>query len=110
VFGAIIGNRIKRFLAYAAINQVGLLLLGVYLFTINATLFYLITYMLTIVAFFVVLVLSFNSAGLNEGSKTIVYLTDLTNLAYFNKRMAAFLIIILFAMAGLPPFITSIGK
>jgi NADH:ubiquinone oxidoreductase subunit 2 (subunit N) len=108
VLGALESNKIKRFLAYTAINQVGLLLIGVYVDAIDAVLFYLFCYVLTTIAFFIL----FNATtNMNEsGTSEMVFISDLNNFAYYNPIEKAYLIIILFAMGGLPPFVTAVGK
>jgi len=108
VFGALEANKIKRFLAYTAINQVGLLLIGIYVDAIDAVIFYLICYVLTTIAFFIIFSNTRNLSSVN--SNELLYISDLNNFAYYNPNKSVLLVIILFAMAGLPPFVTAIGK
>jgi NADH-quinone oxidoreductase subunit N len=109
VAGALESNKIKRFFAYTAINQVGLLLLGLYVSASMEVLFYLFTYILATIAFFILLLGTSNIRS-KSGFSPLVFLSDLNNFAHYNLSKAVLFIIVLFAMAGLPPFITSIGK
>ena len=40
----------------------------------------------------------------------ITFLSDLKILSFYNKKIGIYLLIILFSMAGLPPFLTSLTK
>lgn len=99
-FGALLQISIKRFLAYTSINQTGFILLG--LITNNeiglqASIVYLITYILTLVIFF--------SCLINETK--IISINDLKKLSSFKKYIIASS---LFSMAGIPPFFGFISK
>jgi NADH-quinone oxidoreductase subunit N len=109
VAGSLETNKIKRFLAYTAINQVGLILLGVYSGSIVATLFYVFTYFLATLAFFIIFI-STTSITNKYSQEELVYISDFSNFAYYNPVPAILLSIIFFSMAGLPPFVTAVGK
>jgi NADH-quinone oxidoreductase subunit N len=107
-FGALGQVTFKRFIAYASINQIGFLLIGLAVGSdagIQRTLHYLVVYMAAGVALFAVL-LGIESYGLQ-----IRYLSDLAGAFH---RGANGLVILAFvavlSMAGLPPFAGFFGK
>jgi NADH-quinone oxidoreductase subunit N len=79
-FGALYEKKIKRFLAYASINQVGFLLIGLACGTFDgyrATVLYLFLYALMSVGF---LVIFFNARRVRDG-RPLGYLTDFRGLS-----------------------------
>jgi NADH:ubiquinone oxidoreductase subunit 2 (subunit N) len=108
IFGALQTNKIKRFLAYAAINQMGFILLGIFTYSTNVVLIYFVFYILTTLVIFVILLktISISTLRLQE----IIFLSDLKVLSFYNQNVRLYLLIILFSMAGLPPFITALTK
>lgn len=95
-------TNIKRMLAYSAIAHMGYMLLGILSGTESgyaASLFYTLTYtLMTIGVFGVILLLS--RAG-HEADK----LDDLRGLAKRSPWFALVMLILIFSMAGVPPFV-----
>jgi NADH:ubiquinone oxidoreductase subunit 2 (subunit N) len=108
IFGALQTNKIKRFLAYAAINQMGFIFLGVFTYSTNVVLIYFIFYILTTLMIFIIVLKTINVGTLKL--QEIVYISDLKILSFYNPGIRIYLLIILFSMAGLPPFITALTK
>lgn len=108
-FGALVQKKIKRFIAYTSINQMGFLLLGFSYNTINgfsATVLHMIIYLVMSFGLF-----SFLLGIINESNKeSITYISD---LRYLGKRLpliSLYVTIILFSMAGIPPLGGFFGK
>jgi NADH-quinone oxidoreductase subunit N len=108
VLGALQTSKLKRFLAYAAINQMGFMLLGLFTYSIDIVLIYFIFYILTTIITFLILLktTTINNFKIQE----MVYISDLKTLVFYNPSLKIYLLVILFSMAGLPPFITSFTK
>ena len=99
---AIVQDNLKRMLAYSGIGHVGFLLLGVIAATpegYSAAMFYVIVYALTGVAGFGMIV-ALSKTG-NEFDK----ISDFAGLNNRNPWLAFMMLIVLFSMAGIPPFI-----
>jgi len=99
---AIVQDNLKRMLAYSGIGHVGFLLLGVIAATpegYSAAMFYVIVYAITGVAGFGMIV-ALSKTG-NEFDK----ISDFIGLNARNPWLAFMMLIILFSMAGIPPFI-----
>ncbi len=100
-FGALLQNSLKRFFAYTSINQAGFVVLGLCCNTflgLQASLFYLVTYMVSMLLFFiVVLECTFTSDNLRE------LLTE-------NTLRRLLLVLSLFSLAGLPPLMGFASK
>jgi len=96
--GAIFERKIRRFLAFTSINQMGFLLIGLVLSGENYkyTLLYLIIYTSVSLLFMAVFL---------RIKPTPVYLTDLNGYAKNNPAGALVLCLALFGMAGIPPLI-----
>ena len=108
-FGALKQVRIKRFLAYTSISQVGFILLGITsgnLLGLFASLMYLILYLITSCLFFGIF-LNINHIILK---KNIIYLSDLYGIFYYNNEIGKHLSLTIFSMAGLPPLGGFFGK
>jgi NADH-quinone oxidoreductase subunit N len=99
---AIAQSNIKRMLAYSTISHVGFILLGILAGTsegYEAALYYTITYVIMSVgAFGVVILLS--RAGFEADS-----LEDFKGLNARSPWFAAVMLMIMFSMAGVPPFV-----
>lgn len=107
--GALKQVKIKRFLAYASINQVGFLILALSccnLLGLLAILLYLSIYSTMSVILFTVIINSYHI--LTE--KNITYLSDFYDFSKFNKKSSNHLILVILSMAGLPPTGGFIGK
>jgi len=99
---AIVQDNLKRMLAYSGIGHVGFLLLGVIAATpegYSAAMFYVIVYAITGVAGFGMIV-ALSKTG-NEFDK----ISDFIGLNARNPWLALMMLIVLFSMAGIPPFI-----
>ena len=99
---AIVQDNLKRMLAYSGIGHVGFMLLGVIAATpegYSAAMFYVIVYAITGVAGFGMIV-ALSKTG-NEFDK----ISDFIGLNARNPWLAFMMLIVLFSMAGIPPFI-----
>ena len=100
--GALLQKKIKRFLAYTSINQIGFLLLGLSTNNfsgISSSLMFLMVYILMNIIFFGVLL---NIQHFTQKFQ-IIYLTDLYSINSQNFDLNFIWIITLFSMAGIPP-------
>ena len=94
-------SNIKRFIAYSAIAHVGILLIGFSTATpegMRAVLFYLSIYMVMSLGLFAVLLALRNAGQPSER------LSDLAGLSRSDPKAALALSMLMFSMAGLPPF------
>nr|QFP99051.1 NADH dehydrogenase subunit 2 [Rhizaria sp.] len=101
--------RIKRFLAYTSISQVGFILLGITSGTflgLFASIMYLSLYLIMNLMFFTI----FLNIEHIIIKKNIIYLSDLYSISSFNNEIAKHLALTILSMAGLPPFGGFIGK
>lgn len=108
-FGALKQVRIKRFIAYTSINQVGFILLGIASVNLSgliASLMYLILYSVMSLSFFTVLL---NSEHFIT-RRSMIYLSDLQSLSLYNLEISKHLVLVIMSMAGLPPLAGFIGK
>jgi NADH-quinone oxidoreductase subunit N len=108
-FGALKQVRIKRFLAYTSISQVGFIFLGVSSGTVLgvfSSLMYLFLYVVMNLIFFSVF-LNIEHIILR---KNIIYLSDLYGLNLYTNEVAKHLAVTILSMAGLPPLGGFIGK
>ncbi len=106
-FGAMTQNNIKRLLAYGAIGHIGYTLIGVAAGTpagIKGVLIYLTLYIFMSIGTFG-FVLFMRRAG-----QQVESLDDLRGLSKTNPRGALFMLIMMFSMAGIPPFAGFYGK
>jgi len=108
-FGALKQVRIKRFIAFTSISQVGFIILGISSLSIGglvATILYLCIYALMSLVFFTILL---NTEHIVT-KKNISYLSQLYCLSVTSKAASCHLYIVLFSMAGVPPLGGFIGK
>lgn len=108
-FGALKQVRIKRFLAYTSISQVGFIFLGITSGTIlglYASIVYIILYLTMNLIFFAI----FLNIEHNIFKKNIVYLSDLYSLNSYSNESGKFLSLTILSMAGLPPMGGFFGK
>jgi NADH-quinone oxidoreductase subunit N len=101
-FGALLQTKLKRFIGYTSINQMGYLLVGVSsgdLAGLQASFLYLFFYIITGFAFFAVLlyVTDFDTG------QDILFIQELSLFGSQHRNLSLFLALILFSMAGLPP-------
>ena len=86
----------------------GFLLLGVFVYASNAVILYFIFYILTTVMIFMIILKTLPIS--KTSTSEITFLSDFRLLTFYNKNISLYILIILFSMAGLPPFITSFTK
>lgn len=101
--GALKQVRIKRFIAYASINQVGFIMLAISccsLAGIVTALVYLILYVVVTVNFFMIVL---NVEHIIT-AQSIIYLSDLYGMSVYQPMVANHLVGLLLSMAGLPPW------
>jgi NADH-quinone oxidoreductase subunit N len=107
--GALYQQKIKRLMAYSGIANVGLLLMGLALGSIESILgltIFMVIYIITTISFF-----SFILGNQTiKNTKLNTYLSDLTNLGKVNPVLAFSLTLIMFSMVGLPPLAGFFGK
>jgi len=99
---AIAQSNLKRLLAYSTIAHIGFLLLGIIAGTLQgyaAAMFYVITYALMSMGAFGIII--FMSQKGNESDR----LDDLKGLSERNPWFAFIMLILMFSMAGVPPFV-----
>ena len=100
--GALLQKRIKRFLGYTSINQVGFLLLGLSLNSISglsSSIMFLIIYIIMSLIFFGIIL---NIKHFTQKFQ-IIFLTDLYSVSGKNFDINLIWVITLFSMAGIPP-------
>ncbi len=107
--GALKQVRIKRFLAYTSINQIGFVLLGIS----SCSLMGLLTAIMYL-ALYIVMNLIFFSVFLHIEhaiiKRNVIYLSDLYGISHYSKESSFHLAITILSMAGLPPLGGFIGK
>ena len=112
---AIAQTNVKRMLAFSTIAQMGFVLLGMVagvndgtasnaLNAYSATMFYMVTYVLTTLATFGVILL------LNQSSFEVEKLSDLAGLNQRSPMMAGVLAASMFSLAGVPPMVGFYAK
>jgi len=107
--GALKQVRIKRFLAYASINQIGFILMGVAscsLIGLVTSLIYVHLYIVMNLLFFTVFLHSEHILIKNN----ITYLSDLYGISMYSREGSFHLATAILSMAGLPPLGGFIGK
>lgn len=108
-FGALKQVRIKRFIAYTSISQVGFILLGVSsgtLLGLFSSIMYLFLYLVMSLIFFTIF-LNLEHIVLK---KNVIYLSDLYGLSHYTNEVGKHLALTILSMAGLPPLGGFIGK
>lgn len=110
--GALKQRNIKRFVAYASINQLGFILLGFscgsYL-GFSSALFNLFIYVITSLLFFLLLSSIFFYS--NSITRELEFMQQLKMLTFKSNRLIIVgFVILFFSMSGLPPFIGFFGK
>jgi NADH-quinone oxidoreductase subunit N len=104
---AIVQTNFKRMLAYSSISHMGYMSLGLIAGTTSgqaAALFYMISYTLTTVGAFAIIIF-LAKAGMDVGN-----ITELKGLNTRNPFLAFIMLIIMFSMAGLPPLVGFFAK
>lgn len=107
--GALDQVRLKRFIAFASINQVGFFFLGIACGTVTgvvASIGFILLYALMSIGVFAVLL---NTKHVVTQSP-LVYLSDISHLGVQNPWVSKSLGIIILSMAGIPPLGGFFGK
>jgi NADH-quinone oxidoreductase subunit N len=110
VFGnllAIVQTTIRRLLGYSAIAHAGYMLLGLIAgnhFGVTAALFYVVSYAITAVGCFGILIL------LNRTGFEVTQISDLAGLNNRHPWLAFLMLLLLFSMAGIPPTLGFMAK
>jgi NADH-quinone oxidoreductase subunit N len=108
-FGALKQIRIKRFLAYTSINQVGFILLGVSccsLLGLIASITYLFLYIIMNLIFFSIFLRTEHAII----EKNVIYLSDLYGISSYSYETSIHFSITILSMSGLPPLGGFFGK
>lgn len=108
-FGALKQVRIKRFIAFTSINQVGFIMLGISccnLAGLIASLVYIILYSIMGVSFFAILLNLEHVAN----KRSMIYISDFYGMSLHNKETSKHLVITILSMGGLPPLGGFVGK
>ncbi len=104
---AIAQTNIKRMLAYSTISHMGFLLLGILAGTKNgyaASMFYIVTYALTALASFGIIML-LSREGFEADN-----IDDLKGLNQRSPWFAMLMLVVMMSMAGIPPFVGFFAK
>lgn len=102
--GALNQTKFKRLIAYSAITHVGFLLLGllsISIYSLEATIIYIIIYIIMNLATFSIVLTTLKNTN---------YISELSGLSRKNLLLAISLSIILFSIAGIPPLAGFISK
>jgi NADH-quinone oxidoreductase subunit N len=103
-FGSLLQKKLKRFVAYTTINQVGFILLGFSSGTMEGfiiSFIYILVYTCLNINFFFIINFFRNSTN----PRGLIYLTDFAAIAKTHFKLVLNFILILFAFAGLPPLV-----
>lgn len=106
--GAVIQTNLKRMLAYSAIAQMGYLLLGLVAGTksgYDAAVFYLVTYVLTTLVAFT-LIMCFQK---KNGSEAVM-IADYAGLSKTSPWFSLMFLVTFFSLAGVPPLVGFMAK
>jgi NADH-quinone oxidoreductase subunit N len=101
-FAAMYQKRLKRFLAYSSIGNIGYILIGLSCGTlegIQSVLIYTVIYVIVTLNMWTILI----SIENKETGKLYRYITDLGNLNKSNPILAAALVVTILSFAGIPP-------
>lgn len=103
--GALVQTKLKRFVAYSTISHVGFIIAGFSTGEFTgafSSLFYILIYTLTsLITFSIILSLRGNAY---PTTYQLRHLKDVTTLTKINPLLSMSLMIVLFSMAGIPPF------
>jgi len=107
--GAYNQARIKRFLAYTSVSQVGYVFIGLSCCTLNglvSAFLYLFLYVIVSLGFFLIL-LNTNHINTNQNA---IFFHDFLNLSRYNRYFSYYLGFIIISMATFPPMSTFFSK
>ena len=106
-FAAIGQTNIKRLMAYSSIGHMGYALIGLAVGTqegIQGVLVYMVTYVFMSIGVFAVIV------AMRRRGRALEQISDLAGLGRTDGLMAMLMAILMFSMAGIPPFSGFLGK
>ena len=106
-FAAIGQKNIKRLMAYSSIGHMGYALIGLAVGTaegIQGVLVYMVTYVFMSIGVFAIL------AAMRRRGRALDQISDLAGLGRTDGLMAMIMAILMFSMAGIPPFSGFLGK
>lgn len=107
--GAYCQKTLKRFFAYASLNQLGFILLGLACNTsqgFTGTLFFIVVYICNNLLFFVIILTLVNVINY----RSITYLSELKGIAFFYPLEAVGLSVAVFSFIGVPPVLGFCSK
>jgi proton-translocating NADH-quinone oxidoreductase chain N len=124
VFSTIVGtfyalsqNRLKKLIIYSSIAQIGFLVVGLSLNTLNgyiSVLFFLCIYIATSILiwshFSLFYLFQYNTNSFFGKESSTLFLSSLTNLFSANKLWALSFVIIFFSIGGIPPLTGFLSK
>lgn len=124
IFSAFLGTfyslsqkRLKKLIIYSSISQIGFIVTGLSLNTLNghsAVLFFLFIYLITSILiwnhFSLFYLFQHNINSFNNRNSTSLFLSSLTNFFETNKIWAFSFLIIFFSIAGIPPLTGFLAK
>jgi NADH-quinone oxidoreductase subunit N len=116
-------QKIKRFIAYSSINQIGFLVVGLLgpattVAGAQAFIYFLVTYVLNMLVFFSILLCLLNFLGTVQASGRqikipLFFISDLRRFDFSNgvgNLVAVALVIVVFSLIGIPPLAGFFGK
>lgn len=117
-------QKIKRFIAYSSINQIGFLVVGLLgpattIAGAQAFIYFLVTYVLNMLVFFSILLCLLNFLGTVQVSSgrqakiPLFFISDLRRFDFSNGiggLIAVALVIVVFSLIGIPPLAGFFGK
>ncbi len=106
-FAALAQNNIKRLLAYSSIGNMGYALMGVATGTeagVSSVILYLLIYMIMTAGVFAVVL------HMRRDNNLLEEISDLSGLSRHSPALAYAMAILMFSMAGIPPFAGFFGK
>ena len=119
-------QKLKRFLAYSSINQIGFLLVGLLglnssYYGIQAFFYFLLTYVLNMCIFFGIILFILNLhkkirffyTAVSTNTYILEYISDFRKIPAFNKNygwLSVLLALTMFSLAGIPPLAGFFGK
>jgi NADH-quinone oxidoreductase subunit N len=107
--GAYMEDKMKKFIAYSSINQMGFLLIGITCGAfdgIRATIIYLLIYIIMNWGFLQLYLATWNK----QTKRNVEYIPELKYFARHNWMYSMGMSVILFSMAGIPPLAGFFGK